>query len=225
MKHVKKVDPLNKFKKRGLGPLKEFFKKELFEREELYQNEAGGNPKYLFQLQNNREYGLLSKFLQLLRRRELRAFFVLLATCREHSREKILNNWKSSKARPSYFAFFPKNDRHFLPTPAEIWELYKPPNNEQSVESLCINSHFEFFTTQKEKEEYLKLYGIEGVLQPEPSFFLDEVQRKQFVYECGSFYKQLAGELAFKEKPENPYSFPEELTDKEINEAFDSTFF
>ena len=168
---------------------------------------------------------MLAKFLQLLRRRELRAFFVLLATCDEHSRENILNNWKSSKARASYFAFFPNNDGHFPPTPAEIWELYKPPNNEQSVESLCKNSHFEFFTTQKEKEEYLKLYGIEGVLQPEPSFFLDEVQKKQFAYVCGSLYEQLAGELAFKEKPENPYSFPEELTDEEMNEAFDGAFF
>lgn len=55
IKHVKKRDPLNKFKKRGLGPLKEFFKKKLFEREELYQDVAGGNPKYLFQLQNNGE--------------------------------------------------------------------------------------------------------------------------------------------------------------------------
>ena len=88
-----------------------------------------------------------------------------------------------------------------------------------------MNSHFEFFTSQKEKEEYSKLYGIEGVLQPEPSFFLDEVQRKQFAYLCGSLYEQLAGELAFKEKPENPYSFPEELTDEEMNKAFDGAFF
>ena len=56
------------------------------------------------------------------------------------------------------------------------------------------------------------------------TFFLDEVQRKQFAHECGSFYEQLAGKLAFKEKPENPYSFPEELTDEEMNEAFDSAF-
>ena len=225
MKQVKKVDPLNKFNKRGLGPLKEFFRKKLFEREELYQEMVGGNPKYLFQLQNNGEYGLLAKFLQLLRRRELRAFFVLLATCSEHSREYVLDNWKKSNARASYFAFFPKHDGHSHPAPAEIWELYKPPNSQQSVENLCINSHFEFFTTQKEKEEYLKLYGIEGVLQPEPSFFLNEVQRKQFAYECGSFYEQLAGELAFKEKPENPYTFQEDLTDEEMNEAFDSAFF
>ena len=69
MKQVKKGDPLNRFKKRGLGPLKEFFKKRLFEREEQYQEVVGGDPKYLFQLQNNGEYGLLAKFLELLRRR------------------------------------------------------------------------------------------------------------------------------------------------------------
>ena len=225
MKQVKKGDPLNKFKKRGLGPLKMFFRKKLFEREEQYEEIVGENPKYLFQLQNNGEYGLLAKFLQLLGRRELRAFFVLLTTCNEHSCEYILDNWKRSNARASYFAFFPKHNGHSHPTPAEIWELYKPPNSENSVENLCINSHFEFFTTQKEKEEYLKLYGIEGVLQPEPSFFLNEVQRKQFACECGSFYKQLAGELAFKEKLENAYTFSEDLTDEEMNEAFDSAFF
>ena len=63
------------------------------------------------------------------------------------------------------------------------------------------------------------------MLQPEPSFFLKEAQRNQFAYECGSFYEQLAKELAFKEKPENPYSFPEDLTDEDMNEAFDSAFF
>ena len=194
MKHVKKVDPLKKFKKRGLGPLKEFFKKQLFEREELYENEVGGNPKYLFQLQNNGEYGLLSKFLQLLRRRELRAFFVLLATCDEHSRDNILNNWKSSKARASNFAFFLNNDGHFPPTPAEIWELYKLPNNEQSVEKPVYEQPLRVLHyPERKKEEYLKLNGIERVLQPEPSFFLDEVQRKQFAYVCGSLYEQLAG--------------------------------
>ena len=63
------------------------------------------------------------------------------------------------------------------------------------------------------------------MLQPEPSFFLDEVQRKQFAYERENFYEQLKGEFAFTEKPENPCSFPEELTDKKMNKALDSAFF
>lgn len=93
VKHVtEKVDPLKKLKKRGLRPLREFFEKDLFEREERYQDPIGGDPKYLFHLQNNEEYSLLAKFIQLLRQPELRAFFILLATCNGHSCEYILNN-------------------------------------------------------------------------------------------------------------------------------------
>lgn len=108
MKHPKRKDNLNKFRKRNFGPLRKFLEQELFEREETYIRNTGGNPANLFPLQNNGEYGLLSKLLELVRRRELRAFLVLLATCDVESRDHVTESWKSSKAASRFFRFLPK---------------------------------------------------------------------------------------------------------------------
>lgn len=190
MKHPKRKDNLIKFRKRNFGPLRKFLEQELFEREETYIRNTGGNPANLFPLQNNGEYGLLSKLLELVRRRELRAFLVLLATCDVESRDHVIESWKSSKAASSFSAFFPNSKADAKSLPTEIWQLYKPPQSSLEHHNLCCNSHFDFFASQKEKEKYLRLYGIEGKLQPPPSFFLQDLNRKKFAYEGGAFYEE-----------------------------------
>lgn len=222
MKHAKRKDSLNKFRKRNFGPLRNFLKQELFEREETYSRETGENPANLFALQNNGEYGLLSKLLELVRRRELRAFLVLLATCDVDSRDYIIESWKSSKAASSFSAFFPKSKADAESLPAEIWQLYKPPQSSLELEDLCCNSHFDFFTSQKEKEKYLRLYGIEGRFQPQPSFFLKDLNRNKFAYEEGAFYEQMAAEMEeFAEKQHKSFFYACKLSDEELLEAYD----
>ena len=67
----------------------------------------------------------------------------------------------------------------------------------------------------------MRLYGIEGKLQPPPSFFLQGLNGKKFAYKGGVFYEEISAEMGeFDEKHES-LSYVYELSDEELLEAYD----
>ena len=67
----------------------------------------------------------------------------------------------------------------------------------------------------------MRLYGIEGKLQPPPSFFLQGLNRKQFACEGGAFYEEIAAEMEEFEEKHESQSYVYELSDEELLEAYD----
>ena len=158
---------IDRLKSTGLKPLIELFKEEIQRREKIWNEKTSKHPEArqnsLWGVYRQQEYGLMVELLNLLYRREIKAFLFMLMGAEESSRIYILETWKKDPRTKAWFDRFFKNVDH-LPTLIFVGQKYGSVETEwiKIKDKIKRIWYLDAFSNKKERAKHIEKFGIRG---------------------------------------------------------------